>query len=219
MKCGSILVLEKLYDSFRCMNWCMFLVQINVLPCPFSIVSLAVTLCPVFRVRVKSLLPETWNSYPVATQAFLNLHEVTDEIDEATLCVLERFVIIMYDRTSEYTDLDTVCKHLFTKNSRVLELLPDAFIQHVKHTVHQAVHCWGQCLQKQPQEHNPSDWGWIRDTDGWAPLWMTILEVSQVCSELIHCKCKKGCKSNCKCVKAKLSCTALPHCDGECSRH
>ena len=67
-------------------------------------------------------------------EAFLNLSEVTDDIDEATISVLERFVIIMYDRTSNCTDLNTAHKQLFTNKSCTLELLPptsDAFIQHV----------------------------------------------------------------------------------------
>ena len=138
------------------------------------------------------------------------------------MTILERFVIIMYNRTSECTDLDSAHKFLFTKKSRQLELLPptsNAFMQHVKRTIYQAVHCWGQCLQSQPIKHDPSQWGWSKNDDEWNPVWTTLPQVSQICSELRHCSCQKGCLGNCKCVKANLSCTALCHCDGECIRH
>src|SRR6218665_1789141 len=164
---------------------------------------------------------EAWNAYPVVTEAFLNLSSADDCLDDATLSVLERFIIIMYDRTSECIDLNTARMNLFTKKSRSLELLPptsDAFLQHVKRSIYQAVHCWGHCLEKQVKVLDPGDWGWTKNGNGWVPLWMTIPEVSKICRELIHCSCKKGCLGRCKCVKANLVCTALCQCDGECVR-
>jgi len=175
-----------------------------------------------FASKGKKTAWETWSSYPVVTEAFLNLCEVTDDIDEATISVLERFVIIMYDRTSGCTDLNTARKQLFTKKSRTLELLPptlDAFIQHVKRSILQGVHCWGHCLDKQPPLYSPAQWGWSKDNNSWTPLWGMLPEASKICSELIHCACKKGCTTRrCKCLKANLLCTALCQCDGECTR-
>ena len=49
----------------------------------------------------------------MVTEAFSNLCEVTDDIDEATISVLEQFVIIMYDRTSDCTYLNTARKQLY----------------------------------------------------------------------------------------------------------
>ena len=34
---------------------------------------------------------------------------------------------------------------------------------------------------------------------------------------LIHCGCKQGCKTRCKCAAANLPCTALCHCGGDCN--
>src|SRR6218665_1708122 len=73
-----------------------------------------------------------------------------------------RIVTIMYDRTSDCTDLNTGRKQLFTKKSRTLKLLPPtsyAFIQHVKRSILQRVHCWGHCLDIQPPMYNPAQWG------------------------------------------------------------
>ena len=61
---------------------------------------------------------EAWNCYPEATDAFVSLYAVNDAVDQATMTILEHFVIIMYNRTSECTDLDSSRKYLFTKKSR-----------------------------------------------------------------------------------------------------
>jgi hypothetical protein len=159
--------------------------------------------------------------FPEATNALLCLSLTGTEIDQPSVHVLERFVIIMYDRTSECTVLDTARKELFTKKCKLLESLPptsSAFLQHVKRSVYQAALCWCHCLERAPQQHDPSLWGWVKDDSKWSPLWTTLPEVSASCRELIHCSCKKGCTGRCKCVRANLVCTALCHCDGECSR-
>jgi len=43
---------------------------------------------------------------------------------DMVIYVLERFIILMFDRTSECTDLDSARKQLFTKKSRTLDQLP-----------------------------------------------------------------------------------------------
>jgi hypothetical protein len=162
-----------------------------------------------------------WDSYPAASEAFIDITAVDTDISKATLSVLERFIIVTYDRTSDCTELDTARKNLFTKKSKSLDSLPptsNAFLQHVKRAVLQAGHCWSHALEKQPAQIDPSKWGWFKDENRWLPLWITIPEVTQSCRELISCTCKKGCNTRCSCHKANLPCTALCHCDGECSR-
>lgn len=160
---------------------------------------------------------EAWSSYPLATEAFFNLNDDEDCLAEATISVLERFLIVMYDRTSDCTSLDAARMQMFTKKAKSLESLPptsDAFLLHVKRTIFQAVHCWGHCMEKEPHFPDPTEWGWTQAGEGWVPKWMTLPEVSQSCSELIHCGCKKGCFGKCKCVRSHLVCTALCQCGG-----
>ena len=86
----------------------------------------------------------TWEAYPNLTQALLTLSQVTAVVDAETLSVLERFVILLYDRTSECESLDFARKHMFTKKCKTMENIPptaNAFLQHIKRTVYQAVHC------------------------------------------------------------------------------
>jgi len=39
------------------------------------------------------------------------------------------------------------------------------------------------------------------------PLWTTLREASEVCRELVSCKCQKVCTKKCKCKKENLECT------------
>ena len=62
---------------------------------------------------------------------------------------------------------------------------------------------------------SPNDWGWNKKVEGgWEARWTTLPEASEACRELIHCKCKKGCRGRCKCQKAAVQCTALCNCGG-----
>ena len=122
--------------------------------------------------------------------------------------VLERIVIIMYDRTSPCESVNEARKVLFSQKGRPLESIPltsDALILHTKRVVYQAGHCWGQCLIPIPELPSPIEWGWIKsDFGSWKPLWTTIPQASKVCQELLRSGCnpEKGCVGRCKCVKA-----------------
>jgi len=197
--------------------------QLGPAKCKALLLFHAITGCDTvscFFGRGKKSAWEAWNLYPEVTDAFTTLLLSETEIQDK-IAILERFIIIMYDRTSECTNLDAARKHLFTKKSKLLESLPptsDAFMQHVKRAVYQARICWSQCLEKNPVQPDPSDWGWVQDGSTWSPFWASLPEISQTSRELLHCACKKGCTARCKCVRANLQCTALCQCDGECTR-
>lgn len=143
---------------------------------------------------------------------------VIDSVAEY-LPTIERFVILMYDRTSHKGCINSVRKHLFTKRNRQMQNLPPtkaALAEHVKRACYQAGYCWAQALVVSPNVPCPSQWGWKKVDGKWEPLWSSQQPVSECCPELISCKCKKGCKDRCKCRKAFLPCTALCFCDGTC---
>ena len=136
---------------------------------------------------------------------------------------LEQFVVLLYDRTSSLESAYQARNQLFTQKGRDIEGLPPtqaALIQHTKRVAYQAGHYWGQMMVAVLELLSPGDWGWKKkDTGGWEVHWTTLPEVTQACQELIRCGCKKGCRGQCKCVKAALQCTALCHCGGLCSRN
>ena len=74
--------------------------------------------------------------------------------------VLERFVVLMYDRTSQCQRVNDVRKVLFAQKGRTLENIPptaDALLQHAKRVAYQAGHCWGQCLVSVPELPSPGE--------------------------------------------------------------
>ena len=60
-----------------------------------------------------------WNSLPELTDALLRLVCAPAGIPEHSMQAIERFVILMYDRTSTCTDVNKARKKLFVKRSSV----------------------------------------------------------------------------------------------------
>ena len=173
-----------------------------------------------FGGRGKKTAWNTWKVFPEVTAAFEDLLLMQGHIRSSTISALERFVILMYDRTSDIVEINEARKQLFTQKSRSLENLPPtlaALEQHIKRASHQS-NCWNLALIPDPDLPSPADWGWKKDQTGWQPVWTNLPEASQSCSELIRCGCKKGCTGMCKCFKAALKCTALCFCSGDCQR-
>lgn len=171
-----------------------------------------------FAGRGKRTAWETWKSFPEVNDAFLELLCMPSEVSEESRLLLERFVVLMYDRTSESTEVNDARKQLFTQKSRTLENIPPtqaALKEHIKRTCYQA-NCWNQALVLDPVMPDPSDWGWTKERTEWQPLWTTLPEASKSCRELIRCRCEKGCTGRCKCAKAALKCTDLCFCSGDC---
>ena len=104
-------------------------------------------------------------------------------------------MVLMYDRTSEATEVNDARTQLFKPKSRTLENIPPtqaALKQHIKRTYYQ-VNCWNHALVLGPEMPESSDWSWANDPSGWQPIWTTLHEASKSCRELIHCRCKRGC--------------------------
>ena len=135
--------------------------------------------------------------------------------------LLERFVVLLYCRTSEDFSVNAARKDLFTKKGRSIDSIPPtqaSLIQHTKRTTYQGGFSWGHTTNSNPYLPSPCDWGWAKDgNQQWQPHWTDLPEAAKSCRELLYCQCKKGCSGNCKCKKESLKCTAMcKHCGGEC---
>ena len=62
-----------------------------------------------------------WNVYPEVSEAFEELMHMADPISDRTLEVIERFVLLMYSRTSDLSRVNDARKQLFGQKSRSLE--------------------------------------------------------------------------------------------------
>lgn len=129
---------------------------------------------------------------------------------------IEKFVILLYDRTSTGTDIDNARHKLYTKKS-IVQLIPDtraALKQYARRAIYQSTDIRDQGLVPDPTLPSPNDLGWIKTSDMSGTLWTTIPESSKVCQEIVSYKCQKGCIKKCKCMKTSLECAALCACDG-----
>ena len=172
-----------------------------------------------FATKGKKIAWDTWKSYVEVTRTFLALSAGPDEVPNEDVAVLERFTILLYDRTSDLVCIDEARKHLFTKKGRAMDAIPPtraALVQHIQRTVYQGGHCRGKVFQVSFDLPSPGNWGWT-DPNNWKPLWTTRPEASKSSRELLCCGCKKGCRGQCKCKRAALRCTALCLCGGDCN--
>ena len=77
-----------------------------------------------FAGRGKKTAWETWKSFPEVNDAFSELLCMPSEVSERSMLLLERFVVLMYDRTSESMEVNDARKQLFAQKSRNLENIP-----------------------------------------------------------------------------------------------
>jgi hypothetical protein len=86
--------------------------------------------------------------------------------------ILERFVVLLYDRTSIEEGVKRARKQLFSKKNTAIDGLPPtqaALIQHTKRAIYQAGHCWAQMMTPAPELPSPSEWGWNKKpAGGWS---------------------------------------------------
>ena len=148
-----------------------------------------------------------WQTYDHITTTFASLSSnPPQEISDSHYAELERFVVLLYNRTSASTEVNDVRRVLFTQKGRTIENIPPtqaALTQHVRRAVYQGGHIWGQALIARPEYPDPSSWGWNKKQSGtsttWTPLWSTLPPASATCIELLCCGCTKGCHGRCKC--------------------
>ncbi len=162
-----------------------------------------------FGDRGKKTAWDTWKAFDDVTPAFCALAATPDSVYNS-MKSLERFVVLLYDHTSNQDSVKQPHKQLFTQKGRALT-------QHTKRAAYHARYCWAQMMVAAHELPSPGDWGWNRnEAGGWDVCWTTLPEATKACHELLHCGCRKGCRGQCKCVKAALQCTALCHCGGLC---
>lgn len=94
-----------------------------------------------FSGRGKIASWETWKAFPEITNTFLSLANEPVELQEADSTIVERFVSLMYCRTTELSEVNKCRRWFFTTKSRSVENIPpsrDALMQHTKRAVYQA---------------------------------------------------------------------------------
>ena len=174
-----------------------------------------------FTGRGKRTVWDTWKTFDEVTPSFCALASTPSSVD-GPLEILERFVVLQCDRASTEEKVNGTRKQLFSQKGRSMDGLPPtqaALVEHTKRAAYQAGYVWAQMFTAVPKQPSPAEWRWLQTNDGgWDVKWTTPAEASHACRELLRCGCKKGCKGQCKCVKAVLQCTGLCLCGGLCDR-
>ena len=109
-----------------------------------------------FNGRGKRTAWDVWGVFPELTPVLRVLEASPKEITDDCMAVLERFVVLLYDRTSSLVKVNEVRQELFSKKSRNLDSIPPtraSLEQHVKSAVFQGGTCGAkpsfvsQCFQ------------------------------------------------------------------------
>ena len=110
------------------------------------------------------------------THVFCSLSAGPESVQEEVVDKLQRFVVLLYDKTSTLYKVKQARQTLFAQHSRCLEATPpteQALEQHILRATYQAGHVWGKSLEKAPDLPDLSKWGWQRNGSGkqfWVPL-------------------------------------------------
>ena len=93
-----------------------------------------------FAGRGKKTALTTWRSYPDVTEAFMELSRSSPVINDRCMALLERYVVLLYDRTSSSINVHEASKQLFAKKGRSFKAIPpsrEALLQHAKRAAYQ----------------------------------------------------------------------------------
>ena len=168
-----------------------------------------------FNGKGKKTAWQTWNVCDEASVIFTKLSQCPSKIEESDLEILEKFVVLMYDRSSSVASVNEARLALFARKQRSYDLIPPtqgALTEHAKRAAYQAGHIWSQAIVRQPEAQCPSEWGWFKEDDSWKVFWTALAPIAKSCQELTKCGCKTQCSGRCKCYRYGPSCTPLCSC-------
>ena len=114
---------------------------------------------------------EVWKVFPKLTPLLRVLAASPKDISEEHKAVIERLVILLYDRTRSLTSVSEARQEeLFSKRSRTLDSIPPnraALVNLAKRAVFVGGFFWLQTLLQEPVLPFPSQWGWQCEVSVW----------------------------------------------------
>ncbi|XP_046577345.1 uncharacterized protein LOC124285203 [Haliotis rubra] len=99
------------------------------------------------------------------------------------MVIVEKFVVLMYDRSSTVDGVDEARLDLFARKQRPYEAIPPtraALIQHAKRAAYQAGCGWAQGILRQPEAESPADLGWEKIGKNGKPSGQSTLPLQRV---------------------------------------
>ena len=139
------------------------------------------------------------NVFDDVSETFTNLSQHPTLIRDLDLQKLERFVVLMYDRSSATTGVDEARLDLFAHKQRPYNSIPPtqaALREHAKRVAYQAGIIWGQATISNPDTSSPAEWGWTQKGETWQICWTTLPPIAASCRELTNRSTPRSCKSD-----------------------
>lgn len=164
-----------------------------------------------------------WDLFDDITPIFekLSCQPSFTEVEES-LPIIERFTVLLYNRTSNCLTTNECRKDLFCKGRSIDSIPPTsaALSKHVLRSSYIAGYVWDQSIIANQVLPDPEEWGWKIVDGSFIPHWSDLPDATVASRQLIKCSCnpEKGCKGRCKCLKSGFLCTELCKCKGECER-
>jgi hypothetical protein len=107
---------------------------------------------------------QAWNGFENAKEVFHCFSSPCDNLTQSEIGVLKEFVVIMYDRSSSTNKVNDARLDLFARKQSPYNGIPPsraALVEHMKRSVLQAGHTWGQslCISRKLYHHLPGGVG------------------------------------------------------------
>ena len=112
-----------------------------------------------FKGKTKKSAWDIWKMYDEVTDIFLALVN-RQELDEYNFSIIQRFVCILYDRTSRHFWVNDARKQIFAQGQTSFEKIPPSEAALEQHEGNASGgHIWGQCLVTRPVIPHLQQWG------------------------------------------------------------
>ena len=121
-----------------------------------------------FAYKDKKTAWSVWNTFPQLTDALVSLSDSPSLIPNKSFETIKRFVVLLFDRTSEHFEVNEARQTLFPRRKGLENIPPtkEALHQHVRKATFQGGYVWGQCLETQQSLPSLTEWGWQEDNNG-----------------------------------------------------
>ena len=106
-----------------------------------------------FRGKGKKSAWQTWDVCAEASDVFARLSQYPPTVNDNEMDILEKFVVIMYDRSSTATCVNNARLDMFARKQRPYEAIPptrSALLQHVKRAAYQTGCVWMEPISTAP---------------------------------------------------------------------
>ena len=95
--------------------------------------------------------------FPAVTDVLADLFSVPESITDDYMPLIERFVVLLYSRTSTPLTVNEARQELFSKKSRAIENIPPTQAAHKACCLSGRI-CVGSALIAKPQIPSPQEW-------------------------------------------------------------